>query len=284
MKLEVLNSLSLAGNPEKANEDAFAHRERAAIVLDGATGLGEKLMPGPSDAAWLSRFAANRLMAYIGEGADAREAVAAALFDAQTAFGQLQRRAPVETYEMPFASMMLAVLDDGALDFAWYGDCAALIGRPAQSVEIVGEALAKRRREGDRVRALATSTGEQAAAPGIREVFLPALRAMRNLVNTPRGGWLFGPDVTAADHVEQMRTEISAGTHLLLVTDGFLALASDYARYTIDTLFDAAKNAGLAALGRELRAIEDADPEGRQFPRFKKSDDATALLLKVAED
>ncbi len=283
MRLDLVESLSLPGHPDSANEDAFAQRERAGVVLDGATGLGERLLPGPSDAAWLARFAANRLMAYIGERANAHEAVAAALFDAQTSFTRLRRRAPAETYEIPFASMMLAVLDEGACEFAWYGDCAALIGRPGECVEIVGEALAKRARESERVRALATSTGEAAAAPGVRDIFLPALRKMRNLVNTPRGGWLFGPDVTAADHVDQMRAEVPLGTHLLLVTDGFLALASDYGRYDTSALLDAAKNAGLAALGRELRAIEDADREGTKFPRFKKSDDATALLLRVAE-
>jgi hypothetical protein len=34
-------------------------------------------------------------------------------------------------------------------------------------------------------------------------------------------------------------------------------------------------------LGQELRAVEAADPDGRKFARFKKSDDATALLLQV---
>ncbi len=38
---------------------------------------------------------------------------------------------------------------------------------------------------------------------------------------------------------------------------------------------------GLAALGEELRAIEAGDAGGDKFPRFKKSDDTTALLLAV---
>ena len=33
--------------------------------------------------------------------------------------------------------------------------------------------------------------------------------------------------------------------------------------------------------GRELRAVEEADGEGTKFPRFKKSDDATALLFAL---
>jgi len=43
----------------------------------------------------------------------------------------------------------------------------------------------------------------------------------------------------------------------------------------------AAMSRGLAVLGEELRAIEAGDSGGDKFPRFKKSDDATALLLKV---
>ena len=281
MKLALIDALSLPGNSARPNEDAFAHRGAAAVVLDGATGLGENLMPGPSDAAWLARFGANRLMAYIADGADVASAVSAALFDAHTSFTQLQRRAPAEPYETPFASMMLAALDGAAVQLGWYGDCAALIGAPGRPVDVVGEALEKRQRESARVRALAG--GEGAAAAGVRDKYLPALRAARNLVNTPRGGYFFGPDVIAADHLETRRCAADAGTVLLLLTDGFLALASDYGRYGIDTLFDAAVSSGLAALGEELRGIEDGDPDGLRFPRFKKSDDATAVLLRVVE-
>jgi len=46
-------------------------------------------------------------------------------------------------------------------------------------------------------------------------------------------------------------------------------------------LVAAARDKGLKALAEELREIEEGDPEGRQFPRFKKSDDATAILLKL---
>jgi hypothetical protein len=43
----------------------------------------------------------------------------------------------------------------------------------------------------------------------------------------------------------------------------------------------AALDKGLAALGEELRAIEAGDIGGDRFPRFKKSDDATALLIQL---
>ncbi len=76
-------------------------------------------------------------------------------------------------------------------------------------------------------------------------------------------------------------TKIAPGTVLLLATDGFLALASDYGVYSADSLMAAAQSKGLAALGEELRTIEAGDAGGDKFPRFKKSDDATALLLQL---
>ena len=74
MKLEVLDTLSLPGEPGKANEDAFGHDGVAAVVIDGATPLGDSLMPGPSDAAWIAQFGARRLMAHLKDGDGARKA------------------------------------------------------------------------------------------------------------------------------------------------------------------------------------------------------------------
>jgi hypothetical protein len=114
----------------------------------------------------------------------------------------------------------------------------------------------------------------------VRDEFLPALRAARNRVNTGED-WLFGPDVRCADHAKHARVMPAPGSPVLLASDGFLALASDYDRYTPETLFTACVERGLPALGEELRAIEASDPDGIKFPRFKRSDDATALLLAI---
>jgi hypothetical protein len=75
--------------------------------------------------------------------------------------------------------------------------------------------------------------------------------------------------------------ETPAGTRVLLMTDGFLALVSDYERYDVPSLLAAAESKGLAALGQELREIERNDADGARYPRFKTHDDATALLFRV---
>jgi hypothetical protein len=281
MEFTFLDALSLPGNPAKPNEDAWGQTNNAAVVLDGATGLCEPLLPGESDPAWLARFAARRLMAHCQDGANSIDALRRALSDAEKSFLGLRRRVPKEGYENPYASMMFATATTKGAEMLWFGDCAALIKRPDGAVEIIGEAFDKRAAESRRVAMLAKAKGLAPAAGVNRPEFLSALRAARNTVNTEKGGWLFGPDAQAADHARGKRVDAPTGSVMLLASDGFLALASDYGLYDATSLFEAAHTKGLDALGRELRTLEMGDPDGTRYPRFKTSDDATAVLLRL---
>ena len=114
--LEIVQSLSLPGDSAKPNEDAFGHTPNAAVVLDGATGLGEQLLPGPSDAAWIATFGARRLMAHVRDGDAPDKALAHALIDAEKSYQGLRRRAPKEKYEIPLAAMIFVAESEGALE------------------------------------------------------------------------------------------------------------------------------------------------------------------------
>ncbi|HEX4634688.1 MAG TPA: protein phosphatase 2C domain-containing protein [Rhizomicrobium sp.] len=280
MTLELLESLSLPGDQAKANEDAFGHRQGAAMVIDGATMLGDGLMPGPSDAQWIAQFGARRLMAHLGEGVGARKALRAALADTQHSFEALRRHPPEEMWQTPCASMMLAVEGEAGLEFLWFGDCAALVKQDGAAVTVVGETFDKRAAEADRARRMAKEKNLPPASALSRPEFIDALRAARNRINSGNN-WLFSPDVRAASHVSRRVMKVQPGATILLATDGLLALASDYGAYSVDGLLAAAMEKGLTELGEELRAIESSDAGGDKFPRFKKSDDATALLLRV---
>jgi serine/threonine protein phosphatase PrpC len=280
MTLELLDSLSLPGDPAKANEDAYGHKDKAAVVIDGATMLGDGLMPGPSDAKWIAQFGARRLMAHLGEGEGARKALRAALADTQKSFEALRRHEPEEVWQTPCASMMLAVQADAGLEFLWFGDCAALLKQGDGPALAVGETMDKRAAEAERARGIAKEKNLSPASGLRRPEFIDALRASRNRINSG-GNWLFSPDVRAASHVSRRVMKVQPGSTVLLATDGLLALVSDYGAYNADGLMAAALDKGLAALGEELRAIEAGDAGGDKFPRFKKTDDATALLLRL---
>ena len=281
MRLELIDSVTLPGDAAKPNEDSFVFSPSAACVFDGATGLGEQLMPGRSDAQWIAQFGARRFKAHAeaGEGA-IRDWLRAAAADAEKSFTALRRRPPVENYEIAYASAIMAALDGEGVSFLWFGDCAALLYTDDGAFRLFGDTLNRKESERARVERLVKPGRPGPAAAGVRAEFLPVLRASRNYVNTAEE-WLFAPDAACADHAKEGRATVAPDSFLLLASDGFLALASDYERYTPEALFDAAKSRGLAVLGEELRAIETADPDGTRFPRFKRSDDATAVLLKI---
>ena len=94
--------------------------------------------------------------------------------------------------------------------------------------------------------------------------------------------WTLGTEPAAAKHIVVEQMPVSLPATGLLCTDGFAALCDQYGRYGPAELVAAAKTQGLKALLAELRHVERAeDPDGLLYPRFKISDDATALLFEV---
>ncbi len=282
MPFEIVESLSLPGDPNKPNEDAFAAEPFGALVIDGATMVSENLMPGRSDAAWISSFGARRLMAHLREGDGSRAALRHALADAERSFAGLRRRAPEEPWELPLASMVLAVPADDGFELLWYGDCAALMLLPDGTTSVVGPALERKADETSAAQRFLDETGLAPVEALKGDKYLPLFRTGRETVNSPTGEWLFSPVAAASEHVLRARYRAPAGTLVLLCSDGFLALASAYGAMGVSEVVAAARDSGLNALGEKLRAVEDGDPEGRSYPRFKKSDDATAVLVKLA--
>ena len=279
MRFAMVDSVSVPGGD--LNEDAFAAEPVGAVVIDGATPGSEPLMPGKSDAAWLATFGVRRLMSHLKTGDSPRGALRHALADAERSFAGLRRRAPAHRYEVPCASMMFVVPSADGFDALWYGDCSALFLRPGETGLVVGTAMTARGAESDNAARLMR---EKAIAPveaAKRADILPFFRDSRARVNTPGGTWLFSPVAEASEHVARKKLTAPSGTLVLLASDGFLALASDYGCYDVTGLIAAARDRGLKALAEQLRAVEDGDPQGMQFPRFKKSDDATAVLLEL---
>jgi hypothetical protein len=97
-----------------------------------------------------------------------------------------------------------------------------------------------------------------------------------------RGLALLGLDPTAAERLRHETVPCAAGSTILLASDGFSALVDLYGLMDARALMEAALASGLEPLAREARRIEsEVDPTGRLYPRFKESDDTTALLLRA---
>lgn len=287
--IRIIDSITAPGSPARPNEDSAGGNASCAFVIDGATGLGGNSIVGlhGSDAAWLARFAQSTFEQLVRNGRPMTDIVRELNQCAANVVHEAANALPIEPWNMPVASFQMIRIEDGALVTHGLGDCRLfLVDADGNELETsaIKSAYANER-DGARM-AIAHAGGfatHQALAenPDVRD----ELRRRRGAYNRPGGSvWTLGTEPAAAEHLVTEQLSVALPAHGLLCSDGFAALVDQYGRYGVGDFVRAAASTGLAALLEELRRIERVeDPDGRQFPRFKVSDDATAVLFEIVE-
>lgn len=282
--MRVLDRVTGAGG--RIDEDRLGAAGAAAWVIDGCTGLAADLVPGvASDAAW---YAGELSAAFADLSAEAEpDAVmrgAIRRLAARFAAATTGRPAPAP-YEVPSAAAgWIRRGADGAVDYAGLGDCVVLVAGPEGGSRRLGSRQAEPDWAGDAWLNAAIRRLHAEGVEGPAAVWAElggTLRDRRARMNRPDGYWIFAVDPAAADHLERDRLMPPRDAAALLMTDGFYRLVDHYRAYDHDGLVAAAREHGLVALYRELRAIETADADCRRFPRLKPSDDAAAMLVAL---
>jgi hypothetical protein len=126
MQPEIIDSLSLAGDRAKRNDDAFGAAGNRIWVIDGATGLGSRLLPGNSDAAWLARTA-NRLFHTHHAVRDSDQLVRIVIEGIRAAFEAERIAAPEARWQLPIASFLLITTSAEEVEAIWLADCRAIL-------------------------------------------------------------------------------------------------------------------------------------------------------------
>lgn len=276
--LTVLDAISLAGDRAGQNDDAYGAAPGAAWVIDGATDLDAPLTPTASDAAWIARAANAYLHAQTDvAAADPVALVAAASTSLRAGFAAYVDPATIPTWRWPLAALLMVQETTDGVRLVDLGDCRLFVGDG-----VFGG------REGGKDDENTDAADHAVDTDGARlksERALAFLRTKRGRAYGPGPDGVvhapFGIDPRCAASVQARVIKLSRPTHLLLTTDGFAALSDVYGAYTPAALVGAARDKGLAALAMELRAIEGEDAQGIRHPRWKRSDDATALLVRL---
>jgi len=72
---------------------------------------------------------------------------------------------------------------------------------------------------------------------------------------------------------------VREGARLLLMSDGFSAISDAYRHVGDSELIELVEKEGLEHVYDIIRDIENKDAGCMKFPRFKKSDDASAVFF-----
>lgn len=274
--LTFVEAISIAGDRAKQNDDACGFASGRAWVIDGATDFqADKLTGTASDASWLAHFANARLHA--AGGGVLRDVVRDVGEQAAEAFARIAKPA-AERWMLPIASLLMVEETADGVGGLDLGDCR-LFALDADGVAHIaggpGDA-------GDNEAQLAAQQTDKDKPLLDRADTMKLLRANRAAMNRPGAPWSFCLDPACADKARLWSLSLKRPAHLLLCTDGFSSLVDRYHVYDAGGLVRAALEKGLQALAGEIRAIENADASSAAHPRFKKSDDATALFFRLA--
>jgi hypothetical protein len=257
-------------------------------VIDGATDLHDYPLTGwASDASWMAHranaaFEQTAASVNVDE-TGLRDLVRAAVTAIRAGFFALPRAEAADLADWPLSSCLLAARAPDGLIGIDLGDCRIFgLDSSGQSFALGGPPAAADNERAAAAAALQANAGNDGRALYREASVLAQLRAERARRNREPHAALLTLHPGCADAARLWRVALQRPAHILLATDGFAFLADRYEAYAPDTLMRAALDKGLAALLVELRAIENADSGGAKHPRFKRSDDATAILLRLS--
>lgn len=247
------------GSPEVPNEDWAGVSPSAVVVLDGVT--VPPVMAGGCihGTPWYVRQLGSRILrgAEGDLGTPLPEVLAAAIRGVADAHRQT---CELSAAGAPSAAVAAVRLGVAAIEYLVLADVTVAVESAA--TRVVGVIT------DDRV--AASVAGVDAGAADVGEQIAGARAADRN---RPGGYWVAAADPEAAGHAVTGFVPLAGVSRVALLTDGAARAADMFGWPWGDVL--ALGAGGLIAAVRETEA---SDPGRARWPRFKVSDDATAVI------
>lgn len=272
--------LSLPGTEH--NEDIATIHGSSAWVLDGATGLNKRsLVHEHSDAKWFVEAWDRYLKANIdNRSLDLKTIVRNGIIEISAKFEDIIEEQTISAIDLPSSSFILIRWGE-TIEYFALGDCILMTKDGNGRIEVYKDYSVDAL--DDQVFSAMDNLmqSEHLTIHEAKERVMDLIISNRLLKNTEGGYWILGFDERAVDHCLYRIFEGDEVKEMLLMTDGFSAISDKYRYFQVADYFDQVKTKGLAAIGKLIRKIEADDPHGKKYPRFKQSDDTSAVYLQM---
>ncbi|TYP72075.1 protein phosphatase 2C domain-containing protein [Paenibacillus methanolicus] len=266
------------------NEDAIISHPGARIfgVLDGVSSLVPYLNAEQETGGYI---AANLVRNYF-ESVDRPGSLKDRLMEANDRLREQMVLAHIDMEkkeELWGTALAIVHIQDDGMEFIQTGDCMIL------AVYADGEVRPLTWRQVAHLEAPAFTQWEEGIAKGLKtqkrlhETVIDTIIQNRYRSNTDGGYGVLNGEMDAARYFEYGKINLTGLQHLILLTDGMFwptAIVPEHVSYWT---FVAHRilNKGLQPYARELIELEEADPECIRHIRFKKSDDKTAVVIRL---
>jgi len=255
-----------------AGADRVVVTPAAVVVLDGASAFGPATVSPADYADQLGTEIASAISA--SPAAPLMQILATAITATATALN-------LHGDEGPSSTVAIARVNDGTADLLLLGDSYIAYRSAGATVVLTDDRLghlglpqARLYRE-----RLAAGSGYGPAHTAILRRLQAGQRARRNV---PGGYWIASTDPEAAKQAVTLSLPAASLDWIILATDG----AIDTARRLGLEDWEAIACSDQATLSGLLRQCheweEDADPDGRQYPRAKRHDDKAIAIIRLS--
>ncbi len=270
-------SLACVPAPGVVNEDHVVAAPDFVCVLDGVTtpeGLDHGCVHG---TPWLvQRLAAQLVDAHTRRGGTALPELLAEAIEAVR--GEHGGSCDLEHPGSPATTVCILRAAEDRADYLVLGDSPLVLERDGQ-VEVITDLRIQRSNADRRAEVLsgAAAVGTPTHAAAVRRLS----ESQRSYRNRTGGYWVAAGDPAAAHQALTGAVPLSGPGRLqraALLTDGASRAVDTFSLMDWPGLLDVLTDRGPGELIRLVRAAELADEGGAVRPRYKKHDDATAVL------
>lgn len=261
------------GSAGKPNEDWVAATPSKVIVLDGVTA---PRVPEPGchhSVPWFTHHLGGQLLTLLDEDNDMTKALARAIENV----ADLHRHACyLDSPGVPAAAVAMLRRRGGFLEYLVLADTTIVIETNQTSI-IVSDNRVDNAAPQERalVSVQKIGTPEHRAATAVMSV------AQLQQRNVPGGYWVASSDIQAADNALVGRVPADTVRRVAVFSDGASRIVDTFSQLDWKECLDYLEEYGPLGLIDRVRRIEDGDPAGIRWPRFKKSDDATAAMIQM---
>lgn len=283
--MHVIKKISDAGS--NRNEDFILYRDNHfALLLDGATGLKKDIIKketaeNQSDAAWFVQRFSFYIEKFSNIGTGAKELVTRCIGEVKKDYEAAVEEADKDPLNEPSASMALIKRTGEKVEIFILGDITVLMEKD-NAVEYLWDDSVSRQ-DTVAIAEMVKTAGDKNTdvLDTLKEDKIQAiLKENRKRKNREQGYWILGMDEEAVGHGIYMVTEEDRFDKILFCSDGFAAYYDKYHLCPdIDTFMRTVEMQDFEVIVKKMRETEYADEACNRYPRFKRSDDASAILL-----
>jgi hypothetical protein len=263
---------SWPGSVSKANEDFVVASPRVAVVLDGLSApppLGTGCLHG---TPWFVAQLGAQVMSAATTGSDEplQHLVASAIMRVADSHAH---SCDLDHPGTPSSSLAVLREHDQRVEYLLLFDSVIVLDGPSGLAVVTDRRVDAFAHQED----LATRE-HPIGSPAHQERVQELVAAQRRHRNQPGGYWVAGAKPAAAYQAITGSRRHDQVNRAVLLTDGVSCLVERYAAAQWPELLDSMQERGPTHVISRVRGVEDADPSGTRWPRYKRSDDATAAF------